>query len=41
MDKERYSALEMEMIMFAGEDVIVTSGPEGPVDCGFHTPIAH
>lgn len=41
MDKERYNALEMEMIGFAEEDVIVTSGPEGPVNCEFNTPITH
>ena len=39
MEKDRYNGLEMEIIVFGGEDIIVTSGPDDPLDCEFHVPI--
>ena len=41
MNKDRYEYLDMEIVSFDGEDIIVTSGPEGPADCDLHVPIAH
>ena len=35
MNKQQYKEIEMEVIHFDRDDVIVTSGPENPASCGW------